>query len=142
MIDVTLHDDSELSIGSEPVNDLANLVLNDHGHISGKINIIVTDDDSLREMKNFFFNEDVFTDVIAFNIEDDPFEGEIYISYHRVIDNAKKFGEQIEEEFKRVMVHGLLHLCGHEDSTVELKNDMSLMEDRFLNQFNQFVISK
>ena len=44
MIDVTLHNDSELSIGSEPVNDLANLVLNDHGHISGKINIIVTDD--------------------------------------------------------------------------------------------------
>ena len=132
MIDITLHNDSELSIESGPINDLVNLVLNDYGHISGKINIIITDDDSLREMKNFFFNEDVFTDVIAFNIENDPFEGEIYISYHRVIDNAEKFGEQVEGEFKRVMVHGLLHLCGHEDSTVELKNDMSLMEDRFL----------
>ena len=54
MIDTTLHNDSNLSIDSDSISDLANLILNNHGHVSGKINIIITDDDSLREIKNFF----------------------------------------------------------------------------------------
>ena len=142
MIDTTLHNDSNLSIDSDSISDLANLILNNHGHVSGKINIIITDDDSLREIKNFFFNQDVFTDVIAFNIENNPFEGEIYISYHRVKENAKKFNQKFQDEFKRVMIHGLLHLCGYEDSTTAEKENMSLKEDKFLNQFNQSVIGK
>jgi len=141
MIETILHNDSELSVNSDTVGDLSNLVLNYHGHESGKINIIVTDDDSLRKMKKEFFNENVFTDVIAFNIEDNPFEAEIYISFHRVVENAKKYNQKLENEFKRVIIHGLLHLCGHKDSTAELKGKMSLVEDNFLNEFNKSVIS-
>tara|TARA_Y100001968_G_C19412866_1_gene747325 strand:+ start:794 stop:1228 length:435 start_codon:yes stop_codon:yes gene_type:complete len=140
MINIALHNHSDFSIDKNSINDLTNLVLNNHGYTNGEINIIITDDDSLRKMKIQFFNEDVFTDVIAFNIEESPFEGEIYISYHRVIDNAQKFNQPIEVELKRVVVHGLLHLCGHEDSTPKLKNNMSSLEDNFLKQFNQLVI--
>ena len=93
-------------------------------------------------MKKKFFNEDVFTDVIAFNIENDPFEGEIYISYHRVQDNAERYNQKFQDEFKRVIIHGLLHLCGHEDSTRTEKKNMRLIEDKFLDEFNYSVIQK
>ena len=142
MIEISLYNDSSLSIDIDSINDLANLILNNHGYVSGKINITITDDDSLRKMKKKFFNKNVFTDVIAFNIEETPFEGEIYISYHRVEDNAKKFNQKFQDEFKRVVIHGLLHLCGHEDSTVTEKKNMNLIEDKFLNQFNQSIIQK
>ena len=86
--------------------------------------------------------EDVFTDVIAFNIENNPFEGEIYISYHRVQDNAERYNQKFQDEFKRVIIHGLLHLCGHEDSTRTEKKNMRLIEDKFLDEFNYSVIQK
>ena len=140
MIDINLYNNSILSIDRDSIQNLSNLVLNDHGYLSGKINIIITDDESLREMKLEFFNEDVFTDVIAFNLEQDPFEGEIYISSDRVEDNAKIYKQRFEDELKRVIIHGLLHLCGHKDSTTSEKENMNLLEDKFLSQFIHSVI--
>ena len=140
MIDINLYNNSILSIDRDSIQNLSNLVLNDHGYLSGKINIIITDDESLREMKLEFFNEDVFTDVIAFNLEQDPFEGEIYISSDRVEDNAKIYKQRFEDELKRVIIHGLLHLCGHKDSTTSEKENMNLLEDKFLSQFIHPVI--
>ena len=140
MIDINLYNNSILSIDRDSIQNLSNLVLNNHGYLSGKINIIITDDESLREMKLEFFNEDVFTDVIAFNLEQDPFEGEIYISSDRVEDNAKIYKQRFEDELKRVIIHGLLHLCGHKDSTTSEKENMNLLEDKFLSQFIHSVI--
>ena len=140
MIEINLYNNSILSIDRDSIQNLSNLVLNNHGYLSGKINIIITDDESLREMKLEFFNEDVFTDVIAFNLEQDPFEGEIYISSVRVEDNAKIYKQRFEDELKRVIIHGLLHLCGHKDSTTSEKENMNLLEDKFLSQFIHSVI--
>ena len=140
MIEINLYNNSILSIDRDSIQNLSNLVMNDHGHLSGKINIIITDDESLREMKLEFFNEDVFTDVIAFNLEQDPFEGEIYISSDRVEDNAKIYKQRFQDELKRVIIHGLLHLCGHKDSTTSEKENMNLLEDKFLSQFIHSVI--
>ena len=135
MIETDLHDNSNTSINDNSLSKLCNLVLNEHEYLTGKINIIITDDESLREMKLEFFNEDVFTDVIAFNIEKDPFEGELYISSDRVRDNAKIYNQEFQDELKRVIIHGLLHLCGYDDSTTSEKENMSLLEDKFLSQF-------
>ena len=140
MIEINLYNNSILSIDSDSIQNLSKLVLNDHGYLSGKINIIITDDESLRKMKLEFFNEDVFTDVIAFNLEQDPFEGEIYISSDRVKDNAKIYKQKFRDELKRVIIHGLLHLCGHKDSTTSEKENMNLLEDKFLNLFIHSVI--
>ena len=140
MIEINLYNNSILSINRDSIQNLSNLVMNDHGHLSGKINIIITDDESLREMKLEFFNEDVFTDVIAFNLEQDPFEGEIYISSDRVKDNAKIYKQRFQDELKRVIIHGLLHLCGHKDSTTSEKEKMNLLEDKFLSQFIHPVV--
>ena len=140
MIKINLYNNSILSIDGDSIQHLSNLVMNDHGYLSGEINIIITDDESLREMKLEFFNEDVFTDVIAFNLEQNPFEGEIYISSDRVKDNAKIYKQKFQDELKRVIIHGLLHLCGHKDSTTSEKENMNLLENQFLNQFIHPVI--
>ena len=142
MIETNLHNDSTFLINNNSINDLASLVLNEHGYKEAVINIIVTDDNSLRELKNEYFNENIFTDVIAFNIEQEPFEGEVYISYHRVEENAKIYKQTLQDEFKRVVIHGILHLCGYEDSTSLEKKNMSLAEDKFLAMFSEGVIDK
>tara|TARA_B100001250_G_C19401652_1_gene614996 strand:- start:24 stop:455 length:432 start_codon:yes stop_codon:yes gene_type:complete len=140
MIIINCHNDSSIMLNSNSIYDLSNLVLSAHNYLSASIDIIITDDNSLRKMKKKYFNEDAFTDVIAFNIEENPFEGEIYISYDRVKDNAEIYKQEFDDEFKRVIIHGLLHLCGYEDSTINDKENMRKMEDKFLNKFNTSII--
>jgi rRNA maturation RNase YbeY len=59
--------------------------------------------------------------------------GDLFISIDRVKDNAKSFNNSIENELHRVMIHGILHLCGYKDKTAEDQNVMSAKEDFYLN---------
>ena len=89
------------------------------------LNIIIEDDEFLRELKKKYFNQDIYTDVITFNLEDknEPIDGEIYISLPRVIDNSKTYNSNISKEFKRVIIHGILHLFGYEDISFNQRSE-------------------
>ena len=141
MISVDLHNKSNVELNQESIRGLLELVLSDNRHQSADINIIITDDDSLRLMKKEYFNQDVYTDIIAFNIDEDPFEGELYISHDRVSDNAKKFNQTFEGELKRILIHGTLHLCGFDDQTKEDKSKMTSMEEDYLKKFSEKILA-
>jgi len=141
MISVDLHNKSNIDLDQESIRGLLELVLSDNKHQTAKINIIITDDDSLRLMKKEYFNQDVYTDIIAFNIDEDPFEGELYISHDRVSDNAKKFDQTFEGELKRILIHGTLHLCGFDDQTQEDKLKMTSMEENYLKKFSGNILA-
>ena len=95
-----------------------------------------SNDNKLHQLKKQYFHQDVLTDVITFNLEDegDPLEGEIYISLTRVSENAREFKQEIERELKRVIIHGCLHLLGYDDHTLEEKKAMTILEDHYLSQ--------
>jgi rRNA maturation RNase YbeY len=141
MISVDLHNKSNIELDQESIRGLLELVLSDNKHQAAEINIIITDDDSLRLMKKEYFDQDVYTDIIAFNIDEDPFEGELYISHDRVSDNAKKFDQTFEGELKRILIHGTLHLCGFDDQTKEDKLIMTSMEEDYLKKFSGKILS-
>ncbi|NQV42924.1 MAG: rRNA maturation RNase YbeY [Candidatus Marinimicrobia bacterium] len=98
------------------------------------VNIIFLGRDDLRLMKNEYFKKDVYTDVIAFNLNDpdENIEGEIYLSYEQIIDNAKTYETIPSEELNRVLIHGCLHLCGYEDNTLTLKAQMTELENHYM----------
>ena len=98
------------------------------------INLILTDDEFLRKMKNKYFEQDLYTDVISFNLEDpnEDIEGEIYVSMDRVIDNAKLLKSSINMELKRIIIHGTLHLIGYNDKTNSQKKNMTRLENKYL----------
>tara|TARA_B100001540_G_C15802455_1_gene640529 strand:- start:40 stop:480 length:441 start_codon:yes stop_codon:yes gene_type:complete len=108
-----------------------------------KLNIILEDDEYLRSLKKQYFNQNVYTDVIAFNLSDSgfPIDGEIYISLPRIIDNANKYNSNLNNEFKRIIVHGLLHLCGYNDQTVSDKKNMTNLEDKYININSGMIIT-
>ena len=140
MISMNLHNESNIKVDSSSARDLLNLVLSANRHQSAKVDIIITDDESLRLMKKEYFNQDLYTDVIAFNIEEDPFEGEIYISHQRVKENAEKYKQSFNRELKRVIIHGALDLCGYDDQTSEEKSIMRSMEENYLAEFSGEII--
>ena len=141
MITVEIHNEFGIQLNKSSIQSLLENILLDNKQNTGSINIIMTDDDSLRLMKKEYFNQDLYTDVIAFNIDDDPFEGEIYISHDRIKDNAKKFNQSFEDELKRILIHGSLHLCGYDDKTRKEKLEMTSLEENYLEKFRDSILS-
>ena len=93
-----------------------------------EINYIFCDDEYLLKLNIEFLNHDTYTDIISFNNNVGTIlEGDIFISTERVKENAETFGVIFEEELRRVLSHGILHLCGYNDKTEE---DFLIMRDK------------
>jgi probable rRNA maturation factor len=83
----------------------------------GAVSYIFCSDDYLVEMNVEYLDHDTLTDIITFPYSTAPIEGDIFISIDRVRDNAKDFNVPFEQELRRVIIHGVLHLCGYGDKT-------------------------
>lgn len=102
--------------------------------IPGEISYIFCSDQYLHELNVKHLNHNTLTDIITFDYcEKNRVNGDLFISIDRVKDNAKSFNSSIENELHRVMIHGILHLCGYKDKTLEDQNVMSAKEDFYLN---------
>lgn len=101
---------------------------------AGVINYIFCNDDYLLELNQKFLERNTLTDVIAFDYreEENEVSGDVFISIERTRENAIKYNQAPENELLRVIVHGLLHLCGYDDSTPAQKEEMTLKEDKYL----------
>ena len=94
----------------------------------GTINYIFCTDDELLEINIKHLNHKTLTDIITFDYtEGKTINSDIFISIERVEENAKKFDVSFENELHRVMIHGILHLCGYKDKT---KADAELMRKK------------
>ena len=75
------------------------------------------------------------TDVLAFDYsENRKIQGDVFVSEEKVRANAQEYSQGFSTELMRVMLHGLLHLCGHKDKTLEEKNKIRGLEEKYLNQ--------
>jgi rRNA maturation RNase YbeY len=108
-------------------------VIESEGKIAGEISYIFCSDDYLYKMNVQYLNHDTLTDVITFDYtEANKISGDIFISIPRVEENASDFGKTFADELNRVMVHGILHLCGYKDKTTKDEKIMRLKEDEKL----------
>ena len=115
----------------------------------GEINYIFCSDKYLLHINKTFLNHDTLTDIVTFPIEQSfnpllsnqpannkTISGEIYISIERVKENAKKFNTTQKQELLRVMIHGVLHLCGYGDKSAAQQKKMRHKEDYYLARFS------
>ena len=134
ILDVIHNYTDKYKFNNNLINTLIKSIINSEGREINSINLILTDDEFLRKMKKKYFKQDVYTDVISFNLEgpNENIEGEIYISMDRIIENAKLLKSSIDMELKRIMIHGILHLIGYEDQTNSQKENMTKLENKYL----------
>ena len=101
-------------------------VANDEGFLIDNLVFLFVDDNEILEMNKKFLKHDYYTDVITFgDLKNKKISGDIAISIERVLDNSKTYGVEFEDELKRVMVHGLLHIMGYNDKASNDKLVMS-----------------
>lgn len=100
-----------------------------------EVNLIFCSDEYLYDMNVQYLNHDYYTDIITFDYcEENRIIGDLFISKDRVIENANDNKVDFVLELKRVVVHGVLHLCGYKDKSVSEEKLMREKENYYLNK--------
>ena len=130
------YDDIEFRIrGWKKVAKTIEKVIRNEKKIPGDLNFIFTTDKELIKINREFLKHNYFTDVIAFENNDEKIiNGEIYLSIDTVKRNAYNYKVSLKEEVIRVMIHGTLHLCGYKDIKKDDREKMNRKENKWLNK--------
>jgi probable rRNA maturation factor len=124
-------------IDEERVIAWINEVIAEEGGSLNGLNFIFCSDQYLHQINLEYLQHDTFTDIITFPLSDFPsVEGDIFISWDRIQENAVNLGEPIQRELHRVLIHGVLHLCGFADKTQEEATLMRSKEDEKLSRLD------
>lgn len=101
------------------------------------INFVFCTDLQLRKLNKAFLNHDYFTDILTFDLSENKeiIIADIYISLDRINENSKIFNISFTKELHRVMIHGLLHLCGYKDNKKIEKKKIRIIEDKYLSLY-------
>ena len=105
--------------------------------VVGEIVYAFFNDNNLKTLNDRYLDHNYYTDVLSFNDScEKRINGNIAISVDRVKENAKTFGASFDHEMLRVMVHGLLHFMGYNDSNEDEKSEMTKKENEKIKMFH------
>lgn len=100
---------------------------------AGEIGYMFVNDKKILEVNNEYLGHDYYTDIITFDYDEgDRINGDIVISLDTVSTNAEQFGKQYDDELHRVIIHGILHLCGINDKGPGEREIMEAAENKAL----------
>lgn len=108
------------------------------GAVIDELNFIFCSDTYLKDINIQYLQHDYFTDIITFDNseEEKNLTGDIFISIDRIKENSQSFSTTFEQELRRVIIHGVLHLIGFGDKTEEEQKQMRQKEDQYLSLYN------
>lgn len=103
----------------------------------GDIAFVFCNDERILQVNNQYLQHDYYTDIISFDYSTDiTISGDLFISIDTVKSNSEAFGTDFNQELHRIMIHGILHLCGNDDKTPELRIQMTSKENAALALFD------
>tara|TARA_B100001057_G_scaffold477933_1_gene547831 strand:- start:196 stop:603 length:408 start_codon:yes stop_codon:yes gene_type:complete len=118
------------------IKEWLNLVAFEEGSKIQNLNFLIVGDKRMIHFNKTYLNHDYSTDIITFdNSENKKISGDIVISIERVKENSKKYKVKLEDELRRVMVHGLLHLLGYDDKNEKEKKRIRKKENYYLGMY-------
>ncbi|WP_149914149.1 rRNA maturation RNase YbeY [Sphingobacterium cavernae] len=104
----------------------------------GELTFVFCSDEYLLDINKQYLNHDTYTDIVTFDSSEqqDEISGDIFISIERIRENAAKFAVTERDELHRVIIHGVLHLCGYYDKKKQDKELMTSKENEYLEKRN------
>ncbi|MEA5046473.1 MAG: rRNA maturation RNase YbeY [Petrimonas sp.] len=124
-------------IRKRDIKNWIKLVADGYGKKIGEVNYLFCTDEKILEVNNQYLSHDFYTDIITFDYsEGNKISGDIFISLETVGTNSQKYNTNFMEELHRVIIHGILHLCGIDDKSDDDSRKMREAENRALEQTN------
>jgi probable rRNA maturation factor len=135
---IEVADERDAAAEDARVKRAIHTILNDAGIASAEISIAIVNDERMQQLNREFLEHDYPTDVLSFVLESDEnagsLDGEIIVSHEYAAREAPRYGWKSDDELLLYIIHGCLHLVGHDDLTPEAKQQMRLAEARYLQQ--------
>jgi rRNA maturation RNase YbeY len=126
------------ALKKQKINRWIKQTANNYEKKVGEIAYIFCNNERILEINRQYLQHDYYTDIITFDDStDSTISGDIFISLETVKSNAEDFSVDFEEELHRVIIHGILHLCGQDDITPELKAEMTRKENKALEELKK-----
>ena len=126
------------SIKKREVTKWIRAVAASYGRKVGEVGYLFCDDEKILEVNREYLQHDYYTDIITFDYDEgDTINGDLVISLDTVRTNAEQFAKAYEEELMRVIIHGILHLCGINDKGPGEREIMEAAENKALAMFQQ-----
>jgi len=123
------------ALRKQRINRWIKEIADGYGKKTGDIAYVFCDDQKILEVNNQYLEHDYYTDIITFDYTTgNTISGDIFISLDTVKSNADEYGADFETELHRILIHGILHLCGNDDKSPELRADMTNKENKALGQ--------
>jgi len=123
------------ALQKQRINRWIKEIADGYGKKTGDIAYVFCDDQKILEVNNQYLEHDYYTDIITFDYTTgNTISGDIFISLDTVKSNADEYGADFETELHRILIHGILHLCGNDDKSPELRADMTNKENKALVQ--------
>ena len=131
---ITFHNEGvSPSVNTTRISSWLSSCIDDLGYNLGELSIIFCSDEYLIDINKRHLDHDYYTDIITFNYSiEKNLNGDLFISVDRVKDNASAFNENFNMELFRVIIHGILHLCGFNDKTTKEQKEMRQKENHYL----------
>ena len=133
MLDINYEDVDDLSLNDIDLTNWISKVCINENYNLGDISLIFCSDEYLLDMNRTHLDHDYYTDIITFDYTDNQIvSGDLFISIDRVRDNASDFNVSFDHELHRVIIHGVLHLCGYKDKSDDEEKLMRTKENNAL----------
>ncbi|MBS1571257.1 MAG: rRNA maturation RNase YbeY [Bacteroidetes bacterium] len=133
MINFHFENIEKLDINDKSIEWIEKIIQTEN-YKKGEINYIFCDDEYLLKINQEYLQHDYYTDIITFDyVKGKTVAGDIFVSLQRINDNAISHKKDFDNEFHRVLAHGILHLCGYKDKTESEEKLMRNKEDFYLN---------
>ena len=131
------NEDVKLEVNSSELSTWIKDAVNSFGFLVGDLNVIFCSDEHLKEINIKYLNHDYYTDIITFDYSEKTLiNGDLFISTDRIKENSSKNKVKFIVELYRVIIHGVLHLCGFNDKTSAEKKKIREKEDYLLSLIN------
>ena len=133
MVDINYEEVENLGISPDFFVEWFTKVVENEGKVLDEISLIFCSDDYLLEINQQHLGHDYYTDIVTFDYcWEDHVSGDLFISLDRVRENAVEFKTDFMNELNRVVIHGVLHLCGYKDKSDDEETMMRSKEDAAL----------
>ena len=134
----------EFPVAETTINELINLFIQRHTCTIEFVEIVLVDEIEIRRINSEYLKRDYITDIISFHYHEESesmdslnrtcLEGTIYCCLPRIIEQSRELNVKLHTECLRILVHGLLHIFGFDDSTEQQKKIMTMEEDAIIQQ--------
>jgi len=138
---VSVYNEKGINVDKKMVHNLVKMICTGMNLHLNSLEINFVNTETLTKINRDYLEHNYATDIITFDYsgEKNNLDGEIFISFRDAFENSKKYHVTVDNELLRLIVHGILHLVGHDDTTVAKRKKMKLIEDEYVSKLNNFT---